>query len=151
MKRTLKKRINKRTLKKRKNIRKTGTRRRGGMLASRVSQSILRHAEPHIERKTKEWGTDMLEAKIKKSDIYKDTNKNIERGLIKTLRSGSELINNENLNPNSLNKIYSMPTQLAIPSSAILKNTPISALSNKNLLKVVNHPLSNTYNIKQNI
>jgi hypothetical protein len=150
MRRTLKKRISKRISKKRKNTKRMRTR-RGGMLASRISQSIFKHAEPHIERKTKEWGKDILEAKIKKSDIYKDTNNNIERGLIKTLRSGSELINNENLNPNSLNKIYSMPTQLAMPSSAILKNTPISALSNKNILKVVNHPSTNTYNIKQNI
>jgi hypothetical protein len=150
MRKTFKKRINKRTLKKRKNIKRIRTR-RGGMLASRISQSIFKHAEPHIERKTKEWGRDILEAKIKKSDIYKDTNNHIQTGLIKTLTSGSELINNENFNPNSLNKIYSMPTQLAMPSSVVLKNSPISSSSSKNFLNAINHPLSNTYNIKQNI
>ena len=109
MRRTLKKRINKRTLKKRKNIRKKGTRRRGGMFASRAAQGIARRMEPHIERKTREWGTDVIEEKIKRSDIYKDTNKKIEEGFNKTIIKGAEIFNDENVNPNSLNKIYSIP------------------------------------------
>jgi hypothetical protein len=148
MKRTLKKRINKRTLKKRKNIRKTGTRRRGGMFASRVSQSILRHAEPHIERKAKEWGTDILEAKIKKSDIYKDTNKKLEEGFNKTLTKGAEIFNDENVNPN----INKMPTTgLAIPPNLLSTIYQMPKKSSNIFYKNISHPLSNTYNIKQNI
>ncbi len=147
MKRTLKKRINKRTLKKRKNIKRIRTR-RGGMLASRVSQSILRHAEPHIERKTKEWGTDMLEAKIKKSDIYKDTNKKLEEGFNKTLTKGAEIFNDENVNPN----INKMPTTgLAIPPNLLSTIYQMPKKSSNIFYKNISHPLSNTYNIKQNI
>jgi hypothetical protein len=159
MRRTLKKRISKSTSKKRKNTKRMRTR-RGGMLTSRVSQSIIRRAEPHIERKTKEWGKDILEAKIKDSDIYKDTNKHVNRGLSKTLSTGIEILNDENLNSNpninyvSVNKMPSIPRELSMPSSVISTKFPISASSSKNFLKAVNHPLTNitnTYNTKQNI
>lgn len=151
MKKTFKKRVNKKTFKKRKNIRKTGTRRRGGMFASRAAQAIARKMEPHIERKTREWGTDIIEEKIKRSDIYKDTNKKLEEGFNKTLTKGAEIFNDENVNPN----INKMPTRgLPIPPNLLSSIYQMPKKSSNIFYKNISHPLANiqeTNNLKQNI
>ena len=69
MKRTLKKRNKKRRINKRKTC-------KGGMF-SRFTSGISRRLEPNIERKIKEWGSDIIEAKAKKTDTYEETKNKI--------------------------------------------------------------------------
>ena len=74
MKRTLKKRNKKRRINKRKTC-------KGGMF-SRFTSGISRRLEPNIERKIKEWGSDIIEAKAKKTDTYEETKNKINEYLV---------------------------------------------------------------------
>ena len=104
MKRTIKKRSKKRPNKK-------SWKRRGGMFsAARLSTRI---ASPHVERKAKEWGQDLIEERLKRTDIYK----NAESGLQNTISSVGNSIrsssNKENQNNyNNLNPPLSTPTSI---------------------------------------
>ena len=102
MKRTIKKRSKKRPNKK-------SWKRRGGMFsAARLSTRI---ASPHVERKAKEWGQDLIEERLKRTDMYKKT----ESGLQNTINNfGNSIISNkENQNNyNNLNPPLSTPTSI---------------------------------------
>lgn len=103
MKRTIKKRSKKRPNKK-------SWKRRGGMFsAARLSTRI---ASPHVERKAKEWSQDLIEERLKRTDMYKKT----ESGFQNTISNvGNSIIisNKENQNNyNNLNSPLSTPTSI---------------------------------------
>ena len=103
MKRTIKKCSKKRPNKK-------SWKRRGGMFsAARLSTRI---ASPHVERKAKEWSQDLIEERLKRTDMYKKT----ESGFQNTISNvGNSIIisNKENQNNyNNLNSPLSTPTSI---------------------------------------
>ena len=106
MKRTIKKRSKKRPNKK-------SWKRRGGMFsAARLSTRI---ASPHVERKAKEWGQDLIEERLKRTDMYK----NAESGLQNTISNvGNRIIISNKENQNNYNNFN---TPLSTPNS-IFKN-----------------------------
>jgi hypothetical protein len=123
MKRTIKKRSKKRPNKK-------SWKRRGGMFsAARLSTRI---ASPHVEKKAKEWGQDLIEERIKRTDMYKKT----ESGLQNTISNvGNSIIisNKENQNNyNNLNSPLSTPT--SIFKSGLNQNAKNYALNKSNYL-----------------
>jgi hypothetical protein len=122
MKRTIKKRSKKRPNKK-------SWKRRGGMFSSaRLSTRI---ASPHVEKKAKEWGQDLIEERIKRTDMYKKT----ESGLQNTINNfGNSIISNkENQNNyNNFNTPLSTPT--SIFKSGLNQNAKNYALNKSNYL-----------------
>jgi len=150
MKITIKKRGNKRTLKKHKNMRKRtkNYRKKNGGMFSRVAQGFAKRTiEPHIERKTKELGTDLIEANIKNSDMYKYTKNKIESGL---LRSANFV--DENTNPNSSEyKPMKGLTGLTITPQMLAIKPPVSIETTKAVYRGISPQFTNNNYIKQNI
>jgi hypothetical protein len=105
MKRTIKKRSKKRPNKK-------SWKRRGGMFsAARLSTRI---ASPHVERKAKEWGQDLIEERLKRTDMYKK----VESGLQNTISNvGNSIIISNKENQNNYNNLNHFNTPLSTPNS----------------------------------
>lgn len=104
MKRTIKKRSKKRPNKK-------SWKRRGGMFsAARLSTRI---ASPHVERKAKEWGQDLIEERLKRTDIYKNAESGLQNTISSVGSSSRSSSNKENQNNyNNLNSPLSTPTSI---------------------------------------
>ena len=104
MKRTIKKCSKKRPNKK-------SWKRRGGMFsAARLSTRI---ASPHVERKAKEWGQDLIEERLKRTDIYKNAESGLQNTISSVGSSSRSSSNKENQNNyNNLNSPLSTPTSI---------------------------------------
>lgn len=103
MKRTIKKRSKKRPNKK-------SWKRRGGMFsAARLSNRI---ASPHVERKAKEWSQDLIEERLKRTDMYKKAESGLQN-TISNVGNGIIISNKENQNNyNNFNPPLSTPTSI---------------------------------------
>jgi hypothetical protein len=104
MKRTIKKRSKKR-------LNKKSWKRRGGMFsAARLSTRI---ASPHVERKAKEWGQDLIEERLKRTDMYKNAESGLQNTISNVVSSSRSSSNKENQNNyNNLNPPLSTPTSI---------------------------------------
>jgi hypothetical protein len=123
MKRTIKKRSKKRPNKK-------SWKRRGGMFsAARLSTRI---ANPHVERKAKEWGQDLIEERLKRTDMYKK----VESGLQNTISNvGNSIIISNKENQNNYNNFNTpLSTPNSIFKSGLNQNAKNYALNKSNYL-----------------
>ncbi len=125
----------KKSLKHNKKIRKHKSRRarysrkRGGMF-SRLATGVARKLEPRIQKKAEEWGVDIIEAKAKTTDAYKNY-ENAVNSTGKDLSYKITNVYNENIKPtNSSNIPQTLPNFKNITPSGFY-------------FKSINHPLSN--------
>ena len=79
--------------------------------AARLSTRI---ASPRVERKAKEWGQDLIEERLKRTDMYKK----VESGLQNTISNvGNSIIISNKENQNNYNNLNHFNTPLSTPNS----------------------------------